>query len=76
MILSQIGPDTTLAKRWRWIWEESCSSMAPYLAPRMGVKLEDWPEYVDSHIRDMVASNGKLHILRTVARKPLTQPKK
>jgi hypothetical protein len=50
--------------------------MAPYLAPCLGVKIEDWPVFLDKYIKDMVKSHGHLCILRTVARKPLIQPKK
>jgi hypothetical protein len=71
-----IGPDTSLAKRWRWIWEQACTAMGPYLAPCLGVKIEDWPEYLDNHIKEMVKSHGCLTVIRSVARKPLTPTKK
>lgn len=65
------GPDTGRAKRWRWIWSESCTSMGPYLAPILGVKIEDWPEYLEIHMKNMVESHGHITIIRSVARKPL-----
>lgn len=28
--------------RWRWIWLQSCTAMAPYLAPRLDIQPEIW----------------------------------
>ncbi|KAI9266132.1 S-adenosyl-L-methionine-dependent methyltransferase [Helicostylum pulchrum] len=65
------GPDTGSAKRWRWIWSQSCTSMGPYLSPLLDVKFEDWPQFLNNHMNDMVRSHGHITIVRSVARKPL-----
>lgn len=45
--------------------------MGPYLSPLLDVKYEDWPQFLNNHMNDMVRSHGHITIVRSVARKPL-----
>ncbi|KAI9348828.1 S-adenosyl-L-methionine-dependent methyltransferase [Pilaira anomala] len=65
------GPDTGRAKRWRWFWKELCLFVGPYLSPILKVKIEDWPDFVNDHIKDMNKHHGHITIIRSLARKPL-----
>lgn len=68
---TSLGPDTGKAKRWRWIWTQTCLFMGPTLSKRLRVKLENWPAYVDKHVQDLKQSNGEVTMIRCLGRKPL-----
>ncbi|CAO3635617.1 unnamed protein product [Mucor hiemalis] len=69
--LIDCGGETGRAKRWIWMWSELLGIMGPFLAPLLNVEVENWPNFILEHAKEMEQSHGHITAVRVVGRKPL-----